>query len=480
MKISIKQCRAIIIGLTGLCSALAINAQTVVFHETFGTSPNRVSSPYVPKAFPNTATEYYTFSAANDIPDGAYTITRPQNLASLQFNYWVDLPTDHSGDPAGALLVLNAGDQLTDFYRRNFDIRPGYSYEVSVWRYVVNGNEAITPVQGPVSWKLELREVNSDTLLTGSQPLYNTNRGSWEESIYRFSVPMNCGSTVPGGIQAAMALKNNEMIAQGNDFYVDDIKVTETPFDPALPQSACPTERSVVNAIDNAVSTLPATPVDINVAGNDTTPTGTTLGAPVIELAPTPSMGTATVNPDGTIRFTPAPGFAGEASFTYRICNNTTPVPACDSATVRVTVPVPPNTVPVASSVSTGSTPQVGTTLPGLYTYTDAERDAESSSTFRWLSGSTANIVNATQVASTRTYTPTASDIGNYLFFCVTPVAGTGASPGAEVCSPASGPVAAAGNPSVQPVPTLSEWAMVAISSLLAFAGTVAFRRRNQ
>ena len=113
----------------------------------------------------------------------------------------------------------------------------------------------------------------------------------------------------------------------------------------------------------------------------------------------------------------------------------------CSSATAAVAV----NAAPVASAVAITGTAQVGVQLSGSYTYSDTESDPQGTSTFRWVR----NTVNSgagggTNVATTQNYTPIAGDLGNYLYFCVTPVATSGTTTGTEVCSSASAAVAAA------------------------------------
>ena len=322
---------ALAAGCAAMVGASGVNAQTVVFHETFGNADARVSSPYVPQEFPGQPIGYYSPRLTGGIQDGTYAIMRPQAVQSVS-SYWVNLPTDHSGDPTGALMVLNAGRTLSDFYRRNFDVKAGASYEISVWRYVVNANGS-----APIAWSLQVKQVNSGTVLVDSGSISNTTTRTWEQSTFRFTIPASCATAT--GSQATMALTNQSPITRGNDIYIDDIKVTELPLDPSLP-SACPSERSAVDAVDNAATTPPDTAVTINVLGNDTTSAGT-LGAPVIDTPPAASMGTAVVNPDGTITFTPAAGFRGLATFTYRVCNGATPTPACDTAKVDVHVTEP-------------------------------------------------------------------------------------------------------------------------------------------
>jgi hypothetical protein len=97
-----------------------------------------------------------------------------------------------------------------------------------------------------------------------------------------------------------------------------------------------------------------------------------------------------------------------------------------------------PNSVPTASSVAITGTPEVGRLLTGSYTYGDGDGDAEGSSTYRWLRDGV-EILGA----AAPSYTLVAADQGALIVFEVTPVAATGASPGAAVASPAVGPVAA-------------------------------------
>jgi len=97
----------------------------------------------------------------------------------------------------------------------------------------------------------------------------------------------------------------------------------------------------------------------------------------------------------------------------------------------------------VASAVSITGTPNVGQTLTGHYTYSDANSDLEGTSTFRWLLDGTP-IAGATA----STYTVLSGDQGKTLKFEVTPVAATGTSPGTPVQSAGvvvnSAPVASA------------------------------------
>ncbi|WP_080055029.1 Ig-like domain-containing protein [Spirosoma aerolatum] len=95
----------------------------------------------------------------------------------------------------------------------------------------------------------------------------------------------------------------------------------------------------------DATQTTAGTPVKIVVLGNDTDPDSSTspngqLNTPT--LLGQPPVGTASVNPDGSITYTPPTGFTGVVTFPYQVCDKGTP-PLCATALVTVNVqPTPP------------------------------------------------------------------------------------------------------------------------------------------
>jgi len=89
-------------------------------------------------------------------------------------------------------------------------------------------------------------------------------------------------------------------------------------------------------AVDDAATTAQGVAVDVVVLDNDTDADGDALA---VDTVGAPAHGTATVAEDGTVTYTPEPGFAGEDSFPYTVCD--APVDeggACATATVTVTV----------------------------------------------------------------------------------------------------------------------------------------------
>lgn len=70
-------------------------------------------------------------------------------------------------------------------------------------------------------------------------------------------------------------------------------------------------------AADDAATALLGAPVQLSVAANDASAVG--IDAATLVVAGAPAHGTATVNPGGTITYTPAAGFLGRDTFTYTV-----------------------------------------------------------------------------------------------------------------------------------------------------------------
>jgi hypothetical protein len=110
-------------------------------------------------------------------------------------------------------------------------------------------------------------------------------------------------------------------------------------------------------AADDVASGDEDSAVTVDVLANDS---GLADGPLVLSISTPPTSGAATVNPDGTVTFTPAPDANGTFSFTYTVTDADG-----DSASASVTVTVAPiNDPPVAL-------PDVATLQPGASTVID-------------------------------------------------------------------------------------------------------------
>ncbi|MEC7765239.1 MAG: Ig-like domain-containing protein [Pseudomonadota bacterium] len=86
------------------------------------------------------------------------------------------------------------------------------------------------------------------------------------------------------------------------------------------------------DAVDDATNTTIDDPVTINLLGNDSDPDGDTIS---IIGGTDPANGSVELNDDGTVTYTPNPGFVGEDTFTYTITDGNG---GQDTATVTVCV----------------------------------------------------------------------------------------------------------------------------------------------
>jgi hypothetical protein len=98
------------------------------------------------------------------------------------------------------------------------------------------------------------------------------------------------------------------------------------------------------------------TPVTTSVLINDTT-TGAPLNPASVTVVVPPAHGTATCDTSGNCTYTPATGYTGTDTYTYQVCDTTTPMPNC--ATAMVTVVVGPKANPDTITVPQG-TPGTG------------------------------------------------------------------------------------------------------------------------
>jgi uncharacterized repeat protein (TIGR01451 family) len=137
--------------------------------------------------------------------------------------------------------------------------------------------------------------------------------------------------------------------------------------DPVLCGQGTVTVRVSPVAGDDSAATAAGEAVNIDVLANDLG----TVGLPAILTDPV-NGGAAVVNGDGTVTYTPGPGFAGEDTFSYRICALNDPT-LCDDATVLITVEPPPNNPPVVGDEAVAT--QVDVPVSGTVTATDPDGD---------------------------------------------------------------------------------------------------------
>jgi hypothetical protein len=108
--------------------------------------------------------------------------------------------------------------------------------------------------------------------------------------------------------------------------------------------------------VDDSATTPQDSPVTVAVTGNDTDPDGDDGYPTLVFEQGQPTHGTTEIRPDGTIVYTPDPGFVGQDQFQYSNCDVLASRDAagrwdvrCGTATVIVSTS--PNCLPVASDI---------------------------------------------------------------------------------------------------------------------------------
>ncbi|MBD2705338.1 tandem-95 repeat protein [Spirosoma sp. BT702] len=168
------------------------------------------------------------------------------------------------------------------------------------------------------------------------------------------------------------------------------------------------TVNAVIVATPDQSTTNAGTSVTTTVLANDTRnglPASTTNVT--VSLGTPPAIGTAVVNGDGTITYTPAPGFSGPVSYTYTICDIAQPG-QCSSAAVSLTV----NTVIITNpdQVTTASGTPISVSV--LANDTRNGLPASASNVTVSLANQPANGTAVVNPNGTITYTPTPAFFG--------------------------------------------------------------------
>lgn len=172
---------------------------------TFGAGPN-------PGSPSNAIGTGYTYLPTDCPDDGQYTI---RNATTSCFgNSWHSLTKDHTGDPQGYFMLVNASFQPSDFYVDTVrNLCANTTYEFAAWLMnVVKNFNTILP---NITFQLEhpdgtvLKKIN-----TGDLPV--TGSPQWKQYGFWFSTP-------PGLQKVVLRITNNAPGGIGNDIALDDI-----------------------------------------------------------------------------------------------------------------------------------------------------------------------------------------------------------------------------------------------------------------
>lgn len=266
-----------------------------LFFDDFGTSDlntnkGRKTTPYMPSgsfifgnSFANLANNPGTCNGTNGtlnqarINDGYYAVVAPgyikkgwyytANGASVNdcWGYWwtsaydeANTVKDYSGTTTGAALVINAGTVLRPFYNRNANVQVGAKYKASYQLYIVNTPSRVA---------IDIIDVGTNSVIaTYTSPTYNgtSDAGHWIPVTIEFTMPGIGGSNSCVSRDVILSFRNNYSEENGNDWYVDNLKVEKIQDAPSCP----PANGCVTTNIDY---------VNLNSAYSGTPPAGSQL-----------------------------------------------------------------------------------------------------------------------------------------------------------------------------------------------------------
>lgn len=171
------------------------------------------------------ATTTYQY-VSNDCPnDGFYTVRN--NTANCFNNSWHNLPGDHTGDPGGYFMLVNASFQPSPFYLDTVKgLCSGTTYEFAAWMVNVLKTSACggAGIQPNLTFTIEktdgtiLQTYNTNNIPAQSVPV-------WQQYGFFFSTPVAVSDIV-------LRIFNNSAGGCGNDLALDDI--TFRPCGPLL------------------------------------------------------------------------------------------------------------------------------------------------------------------------------------------------------------------------------------------------------
>ncbi len=179
-----------------------------VIYENFGSGPNPGTT------LPPGVTTYF-YNGGCGLTPGEYTRrTNTMNCRSL----WHNIPSDHTGNPNGYLMMINADDNRGVIYAKTFPLpTTAYRYEFSAW--VGNLYNTTAFGQNPII-RFEVYDENGNQIgSSGSITIPATIPFQWQKVGFMFNFPI----IITGNITVLMVNTRPNTADSGNDMVVDDI-----------------------------------------------------------------------------------------------------------------------------------------------------------------------------------------------------------------------------------------------------------------
>lgn len=183
----------------------------------------------------------YQFITADCPNDGQYTIRN--STSNCWSNTWHTLGSDHTGNPQGYFMLVNASFQPSDFYVDTVrNLCANTTYEFAAW--LLNMVRSPGSIMPNITFSIELpggtvlQKVN-----TGNIPI--TSAPQWKQYGFWFSTP-------PGVQTLVLRITNNAAGGIGNDLALDDI--TFRPCGPEIEVDIAGNNDSI-NICEDAIET---------------------------------------------------------------------------------------------------------------------------------------------------------------------------------------------------------------------------------
>jgi len=181
------------------------NNGTTVMNETFGVG-SRTTSPYI------SSVSYRYQDASGNINDGEYAVADPKTLTEGWF--YQGRFGDRTGDVNGRALVINASYNPGIIYQRQITgLVPQSTYIFSFWVSSTNTSRNATRVN------IKYTAENSSGAIFASNTTKDINEKGWKKYGFVFNSGASNAITI--------TLTNNARGGGGNDFFVDDIVLTQ-------------------------------------------------------------------------------------------------------------------------------------------------------------------------------------------------------------------------------------------------------------
>jgi gliding motility-associated-like protein len=151
--------------------------------------------------------------SATDPNGGGYSIVHSPGISCFG-GAWVNFTGDHTGDPNGYFMLINAAANPNIFYTQQVDgLCSQTSYQFSAW--VINMASLSDELQPDIIFTIEKTDGTVlKTFDSGPVPINPT--AQWHQYAFYFTTP-------PGISSVIVSMKNNAPGGYGNDLGIDDI-----------------------------------------------------------------------------------------------------------------------------------------------------------------------------------------------------------------------------------------------------------------